>query len=303
MSSNSNSNSNSNSLLANIIQELENLRDPKQEDSRRGTYYELLDLLGYKKKLHIWKYDAFLIKAVDQCFAVSTPDADIVLMALGLLDGYSYREISKHTDRRVKYLKETTYLGSKKVPYDKADDRKRESYEKTIREKSENPKLHKLAEYLGGIHGQVDKFLDDINDYIDGKMAILPTPSYIKRKPLGDRIKKAVINFFLLGKEIFTTERTIEINKDNKYEININLTKEAITILSNATICMLLCISIPITTTIYTQKYTIVETQETDMEYQTKNDITKAHERANQKLDAKPTAGLSSENDTPVSSF
>lgn len=81
------------SLLDKIEKKLFRLRDPKDDDSRYSVCYDLLEYLNYTKDLSMFKYDAFLIKAVNKVFGEFTPDADIVLMALGLLDGYNYRII------------------------------------------------------------------------------------------------------------------------------------------------------------------------------------------------------------------
>jgi len=294
-------------LLDKIEQRLFKLRDP-EEGNRRGTCSELLYYLNYTKTLSMSQYDAFLIKAVNQVFAEFTPDADIVLMTLGLLDGYNYRVILRHTDRRIKFLKESPYLGSKKSSYDEADKSRRGSYEKTIRE-CENQKLHLLAKYLESIQGQVKEFLDDIDNYIDGRKAILPTPSYIEGKPLQDRIKQAVITFSISNKKLFTTKNNIVINKNNEYEMTVDLPtdvslhkKGKISTLA-IFIFVLLFASLSIHTLSYTHKDMLVKTQETDMEYQTKNDIIKNDERFNQKLNAKSTAGSFSENNYSVASF
>lgn len=278
-----------------------NLRELKGE-CRTTFCYDILAYLEYEAELSTCKIDAFFIKAVRKKFGEFNIEADIVLMALGLLDGCDYNVSLQIKGRREIFLRESTYLKQDKSSYDKATDDDKKKYIDNLRN-SEDNELLLLSKFLIKNKDKMKEFLNDIDDFIDDGIAIFPTPSYLKRKPLQDRIRQAIVKFFLLGKRLFAIKSDIAINKNDEYEININLTKEAIAILSNATICMLLCISIPITTTIYTQKYTIVETQETDMEYQTKNDITKTYERANQKLDAKPTTDLSSENDAPVSSF
>lgn len=281
---------------------LKKLRELKG-DCRMTFCYDILEYLGYEAELPTCKVDAFFIKAIGGKFGEFNIEADIVLMSLGLLDGCNYN-VSLHIGgRREIFLKESTYLKQDKISYDDATDDDKEKYIDNLR-KSEDNGLLILSKFLIKYKNRIEDFLNDIDGYIDDGVAIFPIPSYIKRKPLRDRVRTAVIKYFLLGKEILAARRDIVINGNNEYEVRVDLTKDAMAIISNAAICILLCISLPFSTTIYTQKYMLAKSQEADMELQTEDDAIKILEMANQKLNAKPyAAGSSSENDKPVSSF
>lgn len=178
-------------------------------------------------------------------------------------------------------------MGSKKDSYDEVDKGRRESYEKTIRERSENPKLHSLAKYLEGIQDQVEEFLDDIDNYIDGKTAILPTPSYISKKPPRKRAMTAVIKYIFSGEEKFSTSQDIVINKNNECEITIELAK-GIATRSSAKPFMLFCVlvlCVSVLTTVLSLEHTSNKVQETGMEYQAEESIRKNIENNNFKWD------------------
>ena len=69
----------------NLVKKLNKLRDARND--RIGYCDEILKLLNYKKKRKPYEFNAFLVKAVNIRFNESQ-DADIVLMAFGLLQGY-----------------------------------------------------------------------------------------------------------------------------------------------------------------------------------------------------------------------
>lgn len=304
-------------LLKDIEDSLCQLRD--SVGNPYDAYEKLFSYLDNKLELKFFEWEVILIRAIKQAFKNFTLDADIVLMTLGLLDGYSYKVIYRHTDRRIKFLRETTYLGFQKTPYDEADKSKQESYRKTIRN-DENEKLHILAIFLKDNRKKLGNFLVDIEDYTDDGMAILPIPSYIEGKPLRDRKKKAVITFSVSKQKLFTTSSDIVINKDDGYEMAVDLSKainfhkkRKISTLSTV-IFVLLFTPLSITTLIYTQKNTLDKRQEQNMEnqpgddtgreYQTKEDIMGVLGRAEPKLETRPyTLDSSPENGNTVSPF
>lgn len=304
-------------LLKDIEDSLFQLRD--SVGNPYDAYEKLFSYLDDKLDLKFFEWEVVLIRAIKQVFKNFTLDADIVLMTLGLLDGYSYKVIYRHTDRRIKFLRETAYLGFQKPPYDEASKSKQESYRKTIRN-DENERLHILANFLKDNRRKLGDFLVDIEDYTDDGMAILPTPGYIEGKPLRNRKKKAVITFSISKQKLFTTNSDIVINKDDEYEMAVDLStainfhkKRKISTLSTV-ILVLLFTSLSMTTIIYTQKNTLDKSQEPNMEnqagddtgrkYQTKDDIMGVLERTGQKLEVRPyTLGSSSENGNTVSPF
>lgn len=292
--------------LRNIFKEL------REDNDRYIHYQEILDYIECDTKLSMLKTDALLIKAVEKRFGESNTVADIVLMDLGLLEGYNYNVETTITNRREKFLRESDFLIHDDIPYTNAPKNQQKSYQRRL-ESLENNFLLRLAKFLYRPTNR-NNLLSNIEDYIDDGVAILPTPSYIKRKPLRDRIKKAVIKYFLSGRQILTLEKDIVINKNNEYEIKVDLTKDANAILSMIVACIILCISLPIYTTFYIQKDTLSKSQELNIEYQTrddtgrkyqtKDDITGVLERAGQKLEARPyTLDSSSENGNTVSPF
>lgn len=289
----------------NLFYELnDNLPETLQESQRSLKYVS-------KLKLRTSKCDAFLIIVVNQVFGVYTPDADIVLMSLGLLEGYSYRTIYSHIDRRKKFLKNSPYLGVNGERYNGNDEKANEKCETTFRKDRESPRIDQLAKFLVDKKKHINDIFNEINsnidDYIDKKgFAILQAPSYIEGKPLRDRKKRAVITFSISKRELFTTSSDIIINEDDGYEMAVDLPedvdlhkKRKISTLATF-IFVLFFTSLSITTLIYTQKNTLDKSQDPNMEnrpgddtgreYQTKEDIMGVLERAEPKLETRPYA-------------
>lgn len=231
------------------------LREPKKL-TRQALHEKILKILNYPKRLTVPQMDAFLIKAVYETFGDSTTEADIVLMALGLLDGYNYRSEPKIMERRAEYLRKSEYLS-----YNNAIEKTQKHYRDNLR-KSEDPRLLQLAEFLLSLRNNVDSFLSDIDNYMDGKSrANLPTPSYIERKRLQDETI-VVVRYLVSGRNFLTTEQKSPINKDNKCEVKIDLAK-SFPGLASALICIILIFSL----THYRQVYRMQDERESNGGY------------------------------------
>ena len=289
-------------------------------DCRMTFCYDILAYLEYEAELPLCKIDALFIKAVEKELGEFNIEADIVLMALGLLDGCDYNVSLQIKGRREIFLRESTYIKKDKTPYDGATDDDKKRYIDNLRNSEDNGLLI-LSKFLLRNKNRINEFLNDIDGYIDDGVAVFPTPSYIKRKPLRDRKKKAVITFSRGSKrELFTTSSDIVINRDGEYEMTVDLSKainlhkkRKISTLSTV-IFVLLFTSLSMTTIFYTQKNTLDKSQEPNMEnqpgddtgrkYQAKEDIMGVLERTEQKLETRPcTLDSSLENGNTVSPF
>lgn len=178
-------------------------------DSRLFFCRNILSFLGYKEEWDMDKIDALLIKAIEKKFGKFNIEADITLMALGLLEGFSYNEYLMIMERREQFLEKSPYLKKRGCSDDKNGENNEDSQKKALDRlrKKDNNYLEYLAEFLVEYKGKVEELLDDIDNYMDDGSAILPIPSYIKRKSPIARIKKAVITFFLSGAKIFTLKK------------------------------------------------------------------------------------------------
>lgn len=153
-----------------------------QKHDRRDCCVRLLDELGYKKNTSVSnvKFDAFLIKAVREWFDVS-PNADIVLMALGLLEGYEHDKVLIR-NRRKKYLRESRHLQMNSRSGVKSYDDATEDEQKKLIEnlgKSEGRQIASLAEFL--LKQNIAEYIETLDGYItkgENPKAILPKPSY-----------------------------------------------------------------------------------------------------------------------------
>lgn len=209
----------------------------KREDNRLTCYVDILSYLGYESDLDMPIIDAFFIKAVEKTFGKLKHEADIVLMALGLLEGYDYTIETIISDRRAKYLQESYYLQHDNPAYINASKEDKDKYKRRL-ESTEDKMLLKLSIFLNRLQDnkklkgkpqdneKIRKFLVDIDKYMDDGVAILPIPSYIKRRPLQDRIKMAVIKYIFLDNEAFIERHHILINRNNECEIEIDLSKK-----------------------------------------------------------------------------
>jgi len=170
----------------NLVKKLNKLRDARND--RMGYCDEILKLLNYEKERKPYEFDAFLVKAVDIRFKESQ-DADIILMAFGLLQGYEQTTV---TERRYEYLKESDYLPDdlrrKIKPYDEATKKEKDTLTGNLRKGRENTCIRWLADFLlDQDNSSIGNFIDEIDDYIketvDGKKIVkLPEPSYLKNK-------------------------------------------------------------------------------------------------------------------------
>lgn len=228
---------------------LKALREPRKV-TRVALYRDILDELKYNKKLPPPKMDAFLIKAIFETFGESTTEADIVLMALGLLDGYDYRTEPKVMERRAEYLRKSEYLS-----YNNAIERAQKQYRDNLR-KAEDPMLLQLADFLHGLKNNVEVFLDDIADYMDDdSRASFPPPNYIKKERLLDEI--TVVEKYLLPGKSYTIEHKATMTKDNKYEVKISLT-EHLPGIASALTCLIFLFS----AVHYSQSYQLQKEQQ-----------------------------------------
>lgn len=219
------------------------LREPKKV-TRKALHNNILDILNYDKKISAPKVDAFLIKAVYETFGESTTETEIVLMALGLLDGYDYRIEPKVMERRAEYLRKSEYIS-----YNNATAAVQKRYRDNLRKTAEDPKLLQLAEFLLSLKDNVGVFLEDIDNYMNSSSkANLPLPNYVKKgKSLNEIV---VVEKYLIPGKSFTIEHKATIAKGNKYEVKINLAEYFPGIVS-----ALACILILFSMTYYRQSY------------------------------------------------
>ena len=157
------------------------IRD-QSKHSRKYCANQVLEYLGLQNSsISTKQFDALLIRAIAEHFDDSR-DADVLLMAFGLLQCYHYTEIISIGDRRKKYLAKSNYLQThprKQEPYVTATDEKKEKLEDNLR-KAEDIRITSLAKYLveqtqkeGGIEKYVKSRISPI---------AIPQPSYILQK-------------------------------------------------------------------------------------------------------------------------
>lgn len=110
-----------------LTTKLINLRD-QSKHSRKHCVNQALESLGLQNSsVSTKEFDALLIRAIAEHFDNSR-DADVLLMAFGLLQGYHYTEIMSIGERRKKYLAKSNYLQThprKQEPYTTATDEKK----------------------------------------------------------------------------------------------------------------------------------------------------------------------------------
>lgn len=170
---------------------LKNLRDPMSThgDSWEEASKDMLKQLGFEtSKWTTNRIDAFLIKAVHEKFGTLNIETDIMLMALGLMDGYDHNchVTKKIADRRAKYLRETDYLSNESIPYDDANKNIKSTYQERLRKSEEDPRFLLLAKSILSHKNNMEEYITETNDYIakigKNEIAILPTPSYVVRE-------------------------------------------------------------------------------------------------------------------------
>lgn len=154
------------------------IRDQNKRN-RKHCANQALEYLGLPdNSVSIKQFDALLIRAIAEHFDDSR-DADVLLMAFGLLQGYHYAEIISIGERRKKYLIESNYLQThprKQEPYATATNEKKKKLEENLR-KAEDIRITSLAKYL------VEQSLKDggIEKYVKSHISpiAIPQPSYI----------------------------------------------------------------------------------------------------------------------------
>lgn len=166
------------------------LKKIRNSSDRYKLYYEVFDLLGYNMELGYkdfkqYKIEAFLIVSVIQVFQTYTNNTDILLIALGLMDGYDH-EIIGITDRRIKYLRDSNYLKLQgKSPYDEVNNDEQNDYIDQLR-KAEDKLFPDLTSYLYSQGKNIEKLIIENNEYMKKVgtewIVALPTPYYIKSK-------------------------------------------------------------------------------------------------------------------------
>ena len=159
------------------------IRD-QSKHSRKHCANQALKYLGVQNSsISTKQFDALLIRAIAEHFDNSR-DADVLLMAFGLLQCYHYTEIMSIGDRRKKYLAKSNYLQThpRKQPvddYSDATDDQKRKLEQNLR-RAEDVRITSLAKYLveqaqkeGGIEKYVKNRISSI---------AIPQPSYILQK-------------------------------------------------------------------------------------------------------------------------
>lgn len=206
----------------NLIGKLNKFRDARKDRIKYSN--EVLTSLNYEKEREPYEFDAFLVKAVDIRFKKSQ-DADIALMAFGLLQGYTQTTV---TERRYRYLKESNYLPDdlrrKIKPYNEATTTEKKLLTGRIRKGREDTCIKWLADFLLE-RSSIEKFIEEIDDYIetvDGKQfAKLPEPSYLKNK-------RVIQNEYADGNNVGNgLDRNNNFQTTTKQELENNLARES----------------------------------------------------------------------------
>ena len=173
--------------VENITTELQAVR---RGVDRFGNIDNILSILKCEKRKQMTQcgQDAFLIKAICECYKNDNYHRDIVLMSLGLLSGYSYKQIATIGERQEAFLLKTNYLmlnSRSKVKDFSAANKVECSRLKNTLSHVEEDWLNKLASYLVEID-DIENYVDDIDKKYDIKekgilvTGIFPTPSYAK---------------------------------------------------------------------------------------------------------------------------
>lgn len=199
-----------------LMAQLHSLRNERQDVMQNDALIKgVLRGIGYAQNssISIEEFDAFIIKSVDKCFLKNCINSDIILMASGLMVGYSYirTDIGK---RREDFLEKSDYL--KIYPFmdkDTSDSKEITSYADLSNEQKNycrNSKLRasedkcfrtlaifllnqqNLKKYIKNNNDEdnlddteiVKRFVEETEDYMKkgkrGEKVILPTPSYLR---------------------------------------------------------------------------------------------------------------------------
>lgn len=242
--------------LCELYETLKCLREC-ETDPREQLYNMIFYNLKIKdcEKIDTFKKEVFLIKVANKLFGKYTPDADTVLMILGLLEGYEYVFIESGAKRGVKYLKESSFLvnseGRSDVSYDEADDKLKKNYIDRLRKKEESLLLE-MADFMIAQSLHIEEFLEDIDAYIDGDVAIFPTPGYIKRDPAHTWLD-IILYYLVMGMKVSGGKGRASLNENKEYEMNVPLPEKFI--ITAATLIMVVCLF----SAYYTPRYPMQE--------------------------------------------
>lgn len=216
--------------LREILKGIRTVDDRDNEECSKN----ITSSLGCNRKLSATEVNALFIKAAKEKFGAYEARRDIALMALGLLKDYDYHKVETITERRNKYLWESSYLDSE-YPYPDINNKVR-TYQKRL-EVTENKWLLELATFLNS--QDMEEYLKDIDDYIDNGKPILPALSCKTRRGTCDRTLKAIIKNPYWDRPVSAANCKKKINENNECVTVINLTK---TIgLASVSFCILLC--------------------------------------------------------------
>lgn len=166
-----------------------------RQDNYEGAKATVPHALGLEQNLDIFQLKAFLIKATKDRWS-ETKESDMVLMALGLLDGYYYNteyleninpsEIAKIGERRDKYLQYGPYVrtkdGRRYASYDAIEGEKKKAVIKNALGQQDGRLLDELADFIDGIK--------DVEQYIKNAEA---DPRYTVRKQTKSGRRKRLI--------------------------------------------------------------------------------------------------------------
>jgi len=166
-----------------------------RQDNYEGAKATVPHALGLEQNLDIFQLKAFLIKATKDRWS-ETKESDMILMALGLLDGYYYNtkyleninpsEIAKIGERRDKYLRYGPYVRTK-------DGRRYASYDAIEEDEEKADIKNALGQQDGRLLDKLAGFIDEIEDvkqYIKNAEA---DPRYTVRKQTKSGRRKRLI--------------------------------------------------------------------------------------------------------------
>lgn len=234
----------------------------RMNDDFDNARVEISDALNLKNILTVFELKVFLIEATkDKRNKIKKSESDIVLVALGLLDGYycdeNYIEGTDSSkaleigNRREKYLSSGPYIRTKRgrrySSYDDLEDQATKRSIKNALSRKDERLIIKLAEYIANLKNPLDYIKNAVQNSEHviknasaqdkaEKLIRLPKQCYFLHDfPVpGERIGKSdtdeneSIDTIPSVEEIFTTEREIILAPGEKYELRaVVLPKEA----------------------------------------------------------------------------
>lgn len=174
----------------------------RKATGRKTLATEILEKLDYEdaKRISVFHFDAFLIKATEDAFESQYMDIDVVLMAFGLLQEYEHFNY-KIEARRHKFLKNSNYL--RKYPYIEKNKEKEEkiyiSYNELNKKqkddciaklgKTESERFKDLAKFILDC-GKISENMKNLDDYLEINEAQkitgvkMPRPMYVQNNIL-----------------------------------------------------------------------------------------------------------------------